>query len=194
MVNNSIREFFNKVAPNWDDMCVFNMANINRILQLAKIGEGDRVVDVGCGTGVLINPLLRCGVKEIYAIDLSKAMIDKAREKYRNPLVDFVAADFLKSDKTNYDFVVIHNAYAHFLDKKALVRAIHNTLRVGGRFVVAHSDCRDKINGCHHKLDNSVSSYLQPAFIEAKNFDDLFTIDMIIDDSDIFFISGVRKE
>ena len=194
MVNNSIREFFNSMAPNWDEICIFNMDNINRILQLAKVGEGHRIVDVGCGTGVLIDPLLQCGVKEIYAVDLSKAMIDKAREKYCNPSVRFEATDFLRTDKTGYDCVIVHNAYPHFLDKEALVAAICNTLKVGGRFVVAHSDSRDKINGCHHKINHELSSYLQPAVIEAKNFEEMFAIDTIIDDAEIFMISGVRKE
>ena len=189
-----IKEFFNRLAPSWDERCVFNMANIHRILKLAQVGEGDRVIDVGCGTGVMIEPLLQCGVKEIYAVDLSEAMIAKAREKFCNEAVSFAAVDFLESDKCGYDCVIVHNAYPHFLDKPALVDAIYGSLKVGGRFVVAHSDSRAKINGCHHKLDSNISTYLQAAAVGAQNFQTAFDVDIIIDDSDIYMISGVRKE
>ena len=188
-----IKEFFNRLAPSWDERCVFNKANIQRILTLAQVGEGDRVIDVGCGTGVMIEPLLACGVSEIYAVDLAEGMIAKAREKFCSKAVSFEAVDFLDNDKRGYDCVIVHNAYPHFLDKPALVDAIHRSLRIGGRFVIAHSDSRAKINGCHHKLDSSISSYLQAATVEARNFQAQFDVDIIIDDADIYMISGVRK-
>ena len=189
-----IKEFFNRLAPNWDERCVFNKANIQRILTLAQVGEGNRVIDVGCGTGVMIEPLLACGVSEIYAVDLAEGMIAKAKEKYgQEAAVWFEAVDFLDNDKRGYDCVIVHNAYPHFLDKLALADAIHRSLRVGGRFVIAHSDSRAKINGCHHKLDSNISTYLQAAAIEAQNFQATFDVDIIIDDADIYMISGVRK-
>ena len=187
------KEVFNRVAQRWDERGVLNKANIQGILTLAKVGGGDRMIDVGCGTGVMIEPLLACGVSEVYAVDLAEGMIAKAREKFCSKAVSFEAVDFLDNDKRGYDCVIVHNAYPHFLDKPALVDAIHRSLRIGGRFVIAHSDSRAKINGCHHKLDSNISTYLQAAAIEAQNFQATFDVDIIIDDADIYMISGVRK-
>ena len=117
---NEVKGFFNRMANCWDEICVFNWTNINRILTLAGIAEGDRVIDVGCGTGVLVESLLKRGVEEIYAIDLSDEMIRRAKAKHHHPAVSFEAADFLLTDKRGYDCVIVHNAYPHFMDKTDL--------------------------------------------------------------------------
>ena len=189
-----IQHFFNQLAPLWDKKCVYNAAHINRILSLADIKWGDRVIDVGCGTGVLTMPLLQCGVSEIYAVDISEKMIWQAREKYCFAKVAFVEADFLDTNRVDYDCVMVHNAYPHFLDKEALTHAIYRSLKPGGRFVIAHSDSRESINGCHDKLDTTISQWLQPVEIEAQQFAPIFDIDLMIDDDEIFLLSGTRKE
>lgn len=193
-MSDPIKAFFDRMAPQWDVVCKHDRARLDKILTLAKVKEGDRVIDVACGTGVLTEPLLSKQVKEIYAVDLSEEMIACARMKYKIPEVRFEAMDFLKNLRTGYDQVIVHNAYPHFLDKQSLVKALHKALRPGGRFVIAHSDSREQINTCHHKLDFVLSEKLRPVGIEAEYFQALFDIDIMIDDPDIYMLSGIKKE
>lgn len=192
-MNNDIKVFFDQMAPKWDQVCVHDMSRINRILSLVDVKKNDRVVDVACGTGVLTQPLLEREVAEVFAVDLSENMIAKARSKYNNPKVRFEALDFLTFEKTGFDQVIVHNAYPHFLDKQALISAISRALKPGGRFVIAHSDGREQINTCHHKLDVVISEKLRPVEEEAELFDDAFNIDIRIDEPDIYILSGTRK-
>lgn len=193
MINNEIKLFFDQMAPQWDQFCKHDMDRINRILTLAQVTTGDRVLDVACGTGILTQPLLDRGVAAILAVDLSENMIEKARSKYDDPRVHFEALDFLTFGETGFDQVIVHNAYPHFLDKPALVSAISRALKPGGRFVIAHSDGREQINTCHHKLDVVISERLRPVEEEACHFTDSFHIDVQVDEPDLYVLSGTRK-
>lgn len=64
-------EFFDKCAPEWDAGMVRNEAVINKILDNAGVGKHSRVLDVACGTGVLIPDYLSRGVESVTAIDIS---------------------------------------------------------------------------------------------------------------------------
>ncbi|HKL86672.1 MAG TPA: hypothetical protein VJ861_10115, partial [Treponemataceae bacterium] len=49
-----IIEFFNKYAPTWDADMIRSDKKIATILDYAGIESGSVVLDVACGTGVLI--------------------------------------------------------------------------------------------------------------------------------------------
>lgn len=54
-------EFFDRCAPSWDAELIRSDRKINIILDNAGVGEGSRVLDVACGTGVLIPDYIRRG-------------------------------------------------------------------------------------------------------------------------------------
>lgn len=94
---------------------------------------GERVLDLGCGTGELAAELVALGL-EVHGIDADAAMVAQARA--RHPEVAFELAD-------GHDFVVAHpvdavlsNAALHWmLDPAAVIARVSAALRPGGRFV-----------------------------------------------------------
>lgn len=94
---------------------------------------GERVLDLGCGTGELAAELAELGL-EVRGIDADPAMISQARTKH--PEVGFEQAD-------GHDFVlaepvdaVLSNAALHWmLDPAAVIARVRTALRPGGRFV-----------------------------------------------------------
>ena len=52
-------KFFDRLAPGWDADMVRNDAIIGTILDNAGVTEGKVVLDVACGTGVLIPDYLK---------------------------------------------------------------------------------------------------------------------------------------
>ena len=52
-------EFFDRLAPGWDAEMIRSDEIINTILNNAEVTEGKDVLDVACGTGVLIPDYLR---------------------------------------------------------------------------------------------------------------------------------------
>jgi len=52
-------------------------------VDLVGVGAGDRVLDVGCGPGVLTEPLVeRCGADVVAAVDPSPSFVDAMRVRF----------------------------------------------------------------------------------------------------------------
>lgn len=94
---------------------------------------GERVLDLGCGTGELAAALADLGL-EVCGVDADAAMIARARALY--PGISFEQADahgFVLADPVD---AVLSNAALHWmLDPSAVIARVRAALRPGGRFV-----------------------------------------------------------
>ena len=110
--------FFDERAGGWDAGMVRGDEKIGRILDNAKVTAGSRVLDIACGTGVLIGDYLRRNVESVTAVDISQSAIDMARANaVRNGLegrMDFLTADVFdllteleKKGGKPYDFIIL---------------------------------------------------------------------------------------
>ena len=71
---NEVIDFFNSMASSWDARMITDDNKIAKILHYAGIQEGISVLDVACGTGVLIPYYLKNNVRHITGVDISPAM------------------------------------------------------------------------------------------------------------------------
>jgi trans-aconitate 2-methyltransferase len=95
---------------------------------------GERILDLGCGTGYLANLIAQAGARVI-GIDSSPAMIDRAGAAY--PDLDFRVMSVYDMDfDTPFD-AVFSNAMLHWvLEKEIAIDHIYRALRKGGRLVL----------------------------------------------------------
>ncbi len=110
---------------------VFQMAK--GLVELLAPQAGERILDLGAGTGHLTQQLADAGV-DVIGLDNSLSMVQAAREKY--PAIDFVHADAANFHfKEPFD-AVFSNATLHWVTEaeKAVV-CIARALKPGGRFV-----------------------------------------------------------
>jgi trans-aconitate methyltransferase len=103
------------------------------VLALLDVKPGERILDLGCGTGDLAKQIQEHGA-EVIAIDTSPDMIAKAKAKY--PDMDFSVAD-----GTDFHFdepfdTVFTNATLHWIhEQDKLIECVYKSLKTGGRFV-----------------------------------------------------------
>ncbi|MCR5491093.1 MAG: class I SAM-dependent methyltransferase [Bacilli bacterium] len=178
MPENQIEKYFSSIAPNWDAMEDIPPERIEKLLDKLTIREGEHILDVACGTGIITGRLADRSKAKVLGVDICGRMVEIARRKYEgNPRVEFMVADFVASDfKEEYDLVVIYNAFPHFMDVKALEGALSRALRKGGRFAILHSMSREALDDHHEFLPEGVSRCLESAEIEARPFTDCFHI------------------
>ena len=117
--------FFDERAGEWDAGMIRSDEKIGRILDNAKVTAGSRVLDIACGTGVLIGDYLRRNVESVTAVDISPEMIRIAREKFPQENVRFVCGDAETAPLgEGFDAIVIYNAFPHFPTRSGSWRAL----------------------------------------------------------------------
>ena len=103
------------------------------VLKLLAPQPGERILDLGCGTGHLTQKIADTGARVI-GIDSSSAMIEQAQTSY--PGLQFRVAD-----ATHFAFdepfdAVFSNAVLHWIPAaEQVIACVWNALKPGGRFV-----------------------------------------------------------
>jgi 2-polyprenyl-3-methyl-5-hydroxy-6-metoxy-1,4-benzoquinol methylase len=104
-------------------------ANIHyHALLIQAIPRGaQRVLDVGCGDGILSAQLVRAGVPHVVALDIDSGVLDRARARHAGLSVDWLQADFFEFPFTPGSFdAVVSVATLHHIDAEdALARFAH---------------------------------------------------------------------
>ena len=151
MIKSDVIEFFDKLAGEWDRNMIKDDEIINTILDNAEVKEELDILDVACGTGVMIPYYLERKVNSVTAIDISSEMAEIAKRKFQNDKVTIICADVEEMDwNAKFDCIMVYNAFPHFPDPQKLVRCLSGMLKSNGCLVVAHGQSREEIDN-HHK-------------------------------------------
>ena len=186
-------EFFDRCAPNWDAELIRSDRKISIILDNAGVKQGSRVLDVACGTGVLMPDYLSRGA-EVTGIDISPEMIKLAEQKYAGTGVRFICGDVEAADVgQDFDAIVVYNAFPHFPDPERLIFRLSGLLAEGGILTVAHGMSREKIDAHHHGSASKVSIGLMPAEQLAGIFGRHLDVTAVISDDGMYQVAGMRK-
>lgn len=94
--------------------------------------EGKRVLEVGCGTGLVLEPLSKIASSAV-GIDLSEGMLEKARE--RGLTVHQASATALPFSDGSFDTVVSFKVLAHIQEIRQAISEAVRVLRPGGHLV-----------------------------------------------------------
>jgi demethylmenaquinone methyltransferase/2-methoxy-6-polyprenyl-1,4-benzoquinol methylase len=194
MNNQDIIDFFDRMAPSWDTNLIHDDAKIDVILNYAGITRGVSVLDVACGTGVLILDYLARDVKNIVAVDISPKMIGIARSKFSDPRIEFVNADIHTTDIPGlFDRCVVYNAFPHFPNPQNMIRSLAGRLTSGGRLTVAHSMSREAVNAHHSGQANKISVELMGETELSALFGAYFETDTALSTEEMYIVSGIKR-
>lgn len=108
----------------------------------AAVQPGERVIDIGCGTGVSTADLLRLVGAEgrILGVDVSEPMLQRARERLgSDPRLTLVQADatVYPFPEQSFDLVLSRMGVMFFAEPEKSFANIRRGLRRGGRLVFA---------------------------------------------------------
>jgi trans-aconitate methyltransferase len=120
-------------AALYDDRHRFVAEYGASLVELANPREGERVLDLGCGTGLLLDELAAKGAL-VTGLDASASMVERARAAY--PQYSLHVGDARNFSLPSAFDLVFSNATLHWIpDAGAVAHSVACALRTGGRFV-----------------------------------------------------------
>jgi len=115
----------------------------DRLLKTAEVGIGHRVLDLGCGTGLLaFGAAERTGPGgSVTACDPDGACLDYCRAVTKRDPGRFACVTLLRATAESlpcapesFDAVLMRSVLTHVLDKRAALGQVFRVLKPGGRF------------------------------------------------------------
>jgi len=127
MVFDEIAAEYDRYRPSYPDELV------DRACQVAGIGSGDHVLEVGCGSGQLTRSLVARGL-HVTALEPGKSLIALARQNLDSAgEVEFVNAQFEDAPLPREQFQAVFSASAfHWVDPKVSWQKTADVLAPGG--------------------------------------------------------------
>ena len=117
----------------YDDKISFVSKLGRDVVTLLNPQPGERILDLGCGTGDLTNEILLAGADPV-GIDYSSSMIETAMSKYPNITFKVDNGETFRVSES-FD-AVFSNAALHWMTRpRMVIESVWLALRNGGRFV-----------------------------------------------------------
>jgi ubiquinone/menaquinone biosynthesis C-methylase UbiE len=119
---------------------------LNLVVELSDVKKGQKVLDIGCGTGLLSLKFLKKADCSIMGIDSSQEMLSIFRDKIvKLGLSDRIATKLedaadLIFEENSFDVVASTVTLHHLKNKLPTIEKIHDILKLGGRFVLGDID------------------------------------------------------
>ena len=143
-----VREY-DRLAPDYDRRWSFYIgATIRETLARIDLQPDDRVLDVGCGTGVLLEALSNTtSGAQLAGVDPSADMLAVARERFDGTIVLKQShAEKLPFPDEVFDVVISTNAFHYFRNPLGALQEMYRVLAPNGR--IAITDWCDDYPAC----------------------------------------------
>lgn len=138
-----IREFFNQVAPEWEELSreYYDRSVVDRLLDSGLLKKTMTVLDLGAGSGYLSRTVAP-HVKKVVAVDISSEMLKELEKRVKSEGLENIRT--MESDGCDLPLedagmdMVCANMYLHHIEEPALaIREMKRVLKPGGMVFLA---------------------------------------------------------
>jgi ubiquinone/menaquinone biosynthesis C-methylase UbiE len=137
--SDQVREAYDRLAAVYDSRWArYIRATTGATLKRLALRPGERLLDLGCGTGALLLELVRKGASHrLSGLDLSPAMLARAQATLPKT-VHLAAGDVgaLPWQANSLDVVVSSSSFHYWEYPEQALREVRRVLRPGGRVVL----------------------------------------------------------
>jgi ubiquinone/menaquinone biosynthesis C-methylase UbiE len=162
--------FFDQAAKRWKEKLTIDDAHyLQQVVSLVDTPAelGKRVLDIGCGTGVLF-PFLTTW--EVTALDISEEMLSCARAKNAPHVVEYIQGDAhqLPFPDSSFARVVMLSVVPHLDDASKAMHEVYRVLKSKGIVSIIHLNNAETITAIHANIGGAVAHDRLPDMNELK--------------------------
>ena len=101
------------------------------------------MLDIGCGTGYLIDKLSKEYRAIFIGLDLSPEMIKQANNKnIKNAEFIEGKADEIPFKDNTFDIITCSQSFHHYPDTDKAIKEVYRVLKPGGLYILSDTGCR----------------------------------------------------
>ena len=163
-----LKDYFDRHASSWDEMLNYNekTSDLLEIVSGFGLAEGDWVLDVGTGTGILL-PLIRQAIGPkgmLIGFDFSFKMLEKAkfRQCPGGKILINATVESLPFQSGIFNHIICFSALPHFPNKLKALLEMARVLKSGGSLYIAHLKSVEELNEFHQHIGGPVAHDLLP--------------------------------
>ena len=141
---NETSRIFDKLSDEWwDENGSFKALHSFNLVRLAFLKKNNRnqslnglsILDVGCGGGILCEPLSRLGAK-VTGIDTNEKAIKVAKEhaRIKNLKINYINTDLSKVKKYSFDIITCMEVLEHVENVNQIISISNDILKKNGIF------------------------------------------------------------
>lgn len=163
------RRHFNELAPRWDSLpgAPDALPRAGRFVERAVGADARRILDAGCGTGILLPhltencPSATCIVELDFAEEMLKENLRRVTERrICRVCVDAQALPFFPG---SFDHVLCFGVLPHLVELPQALQELFRVLGPAGTFSVGHLMGSAELNAFHRSLGGPLASDTLPA-------------------------------
>jgi ubiquinone/menaquinone biosynthesis C-methylase UbiE len=142
-VREETQAHYDRLAPVYDQNWAYSPGFLEWmsgcILDRLRVKDGDRVLDVGCGTGLYARRLVECA-GSVVCVDPSAGMLEQLPDDSRLVVVRASAEDLASGSVSlpgdQFEAILVKEAIHHVTDRAAVIAGLTRLLVPGGRLLV----------------------------------------------------------
>lgn len=127
-VHTTMAETYNNAEPHFRPE---NKAQVLEQLQRLRLISGGRLLDVGCGTGFIID-MAKTIFDELHGVDVTQAMLDRVDLSSGNITLHNAPAENLPFKDGYFDLVTSYAFIHHVYNYEDVLKEVYRVLRPGG--------------------------------------------------------------
>lgn len=190
------RSYFDKVVRYFCEPLPEDVERKTReIVRLANINSQDVILDVGTGTGVLVQYFINGGVPRecITGCDLSSEMLEQASSRY--PGVRFIQSDIdeLTVDGGKFTKIFFNGCFGNMYHPVATLRKTRDMLSPDGQIIISHPLGNNFLKELKDREPELIMRLL-PSADDLRNWCAELLLEVVaLDDSGDFYLAVLQK-
>jgi len=124
------KEYYQKFENGFKNT---NREDHKRIIQLAKFKKNDKVLEIGCGYGILLNKI---NSLDKIGIETNKYAVNYCLKNKLNVKLDKKIEERINFNSNTFNFIIMNEVIEHFHNPNAVLKECHRILKTKGKIII----------------------------------------------------------